>query len=442
MSSDTTPCGANGALTGSRSRGERSPCPVLPGVGVTGGPAGATAGLWPARRLVFVTDPHADPDALLGSLALAGTIRRLGPEPVAFELTGPGRAIRIVLGGDYLDKGPSDLGLLAALRQLRDLGADVVMLAGNHDLRALLALGELERPEGEAAVFLPRLGAKPVRLLREVYERHVAGGADPIPSRAEADERLLLARGWERAARERLVPSLGAVRVDAELASLRERHALTLETARAAGLSTPRLLAAARVARRLLLAPDGEHAWFARSLVAAHREGAMLYVHAGVDDLSAGLLADEGIAGVARRFRAEWSVDPVGLYHGPIGSLLRTKYRPRDGAFTLAGGRRLRRAGVRVVIHGHRSHPGCQQLRLRHGLLHVEADTTLDSPTRARRGLPGTGASAVLVEPGGAVLGVSSDVSGPVRLVDARQLGIGRSAGGLRGAAEGSGRPP
>ena len=124
--------------------------------------------------MVFISDPHADAEAFEASLIAAGVIERDGASLCDYELTRFGRKAEIIIGGDCLDKGPSNLDLCAACASLQ-LKADVTLLAGNHDLRLLMGLLVLEREAdtGSQHLFV-RMGRKVIPLFREVFDQYLA----------------------------------------------------------------------------------------------------------------------------------------------------------------------------------------------------------------------------------------------------------------------------
>jgi len=93
---------------------------------------------WPRRRVFFFSDLHADADAFIASLIASGGVSKTGAQDDALKLTKAGRRGLFVIGGDCFDKGPSNLRLLRVLRILRERGARMKILAGNHDVRMLL----------------------------------------------------------------------------------------------------------------------------------------------------------------------------------------------------------------------------------------------------------------------------------------------------------------
>jgi hypothetical protein len=81
------------------------------------------------RKTYFFSDLHADKQALLNSLKYCD-------DPSALYL----------IGGDYLDKGPSNLELLSEIKKLSNQ-VEVKLLAGNHDLRMLMVLQNWENQD-------------------------------------------------------------------------------------------------------------------------------------------------------------------------------------------------------------------------------------------------------------------------------------------------------
>jgi uncharacterized Zn-binding protein involved in type VI secretion len=149
-------------------------------------------------------------------------------------------------------------------------------------------------------------------------------------------------------------------------------------------------------------------------------------VHAGVDDVTAEIVAGSGTEGLNERFSRMMEEDPIGLYYGPLGSAFRTKYRETDHPFTADGGAVLRAAGIHAVVHGHRRLTGGQRLVERAGLLHLECDCSLDASTRAALGLRREGVAATVFRPEGSVVLISADHA-ETRRLGAADLG-GRAA--------------
>ncbi len=78
------------------------------------------------RKTYFFTDLHADRDAFVKSLQYCDDEDAL-----------------YLIGGDCLDKGPSNLKLLSEIKKLSER-VEVKLLAGNHDLRMLMVLQNWE----------------------------------------------------------------------------------------------------------------------------------------------------------------------------------------------------------------------------------------------------------------------------------------------------------
>jgi broad specificity phosphatase PhoE len=128
------------------------------------------AWVWPSRLILFFCDIHADTDAFLLSLLASGGVERTGSADNDFQLTKRGRHACFIIGGDCFDKGPENLRLLRCLKHLLDLGADVTILAGNHDLRTYLGLAYAGRRETKLQHLFVRMGKKTMPLFLEIRE--------------------------------------------------------------------------------------------------------------------------------------------------------------------------------------------------------------------------------------------------------------------------------
>jgi hypothetical protein len=98
---------------------------------------------WPKQRIVVITDPHADAESFVASLISSGGVVKTGASLCDFKLTKVGKKSTFIIGGDCLDKGPSNLELLTSIRHLMDLNAKVKLLAGNHDMRLFMGIHAL-----------------------------------------------------------------------------------------------------------------------------------------------------------------------------------------------------------------------------------------------------------------------------------------------------------
>jgi DNA repair exonuclease len=134
---------------------------------------------WPKKPIFFLSDPHADAEAFLASLLATGGIKP-PKQHDKIKLTRLGQRAHFVIGGDCLDKGPSNLRLLESIRALYRAGAKVTLIAGNHDMRLLMGLRALE---GQRSVLTEhlfvRMGKKVVPLIAEVFTRYVAPNPRP-----------------------------------------------------------------------------------------------------------------------------------------------------------------------------------------------------------------------------------------------------------------------
>jgi len=367
---------------------------------------------WPDRPLIFISDLHADAESLLRSLVAARAIIRTGTGLTEFNLTPYGRSCQIIIGGDCLDKGPSNLDLLDSLAFLRKSGADVVLLAGNHDLRLFLGLEALivKRSSLNAHMFV-RMGKKVMPLLKEVFVRHVDADTamGNLPGEKDCLRLMVPGKKWTKQFPKAAAGYMNEAAIKKEMQRLKKKTDKFADHANEVGLTLRQLYAAALKCRELFVAPHGRYAWFFNGLKAAHQSGSLLFVHAGIDDQMAQQISKNGVDHVNRRFRKESRKDPFVFYSGTVANLMRTKYRDVDHPLTEAGVEELHLAGIKLLVQGHVNQHSGQELRSKHGLLHLEADITLDRHSRSSEGLDGIGTGATIISPDGNILGISRD---------------------------------
>lgn len=366
---------------------------------------------WPDRRVCFLCDLHADAEAFLRSLEAAGGILRTGARDCDYSVTPAGFQAIYIIGGDCLDKGPSNLRLLRAIALFRQRGAQVILLAGNHDIRTLVGLLSMGSPHVLHEHLFARMGVKTLQLLREVYDEKVAPVSrsfnflDDETARRELFPSEQWYESFPQQARGRVVEE----RLATEPHRIREKVCDIESRCREWGWSLKHLHAAAQATVRTLCEEQGEFAWFFGTMQLAHRTGSFLFIHAGLDDSMAQMLSHQGVAGLNRRFRQLLCSDRFELYHGPIGNCLRTKYRETDFPFSLEGQEVARNAGIFAIVHGHRNTCEGQRILLRGNMLHVECDASVDENTRRLEGLTGKGGGVTIVDPEARMLGVSAD---------------------------------
>ncbi|HLT35178.1 MAG TPA: metallophosphoesterase [Enhygromyxa sp.] len=365
--------------------------------------------VWPNRLMYFFSDIHADADAWRRSLIASGGVRWTGPGDDAYELTTEGEQATFVIAGDCFDKGPSNLRLLRAIRTLIDKGGQVEILAGNHDLRTLVGLAYLGRDEPRLAHLFVRMGKKTMPLFQEIRREYLTPDDRSALSEAELRELLFPREAWfqqfPRVARG-LVPDK---KIGKELARIREKMIELPRKCEQLGMGLAHIHRAAEKARELFLSPDGEFHWFFERMDVARRWGSFLLVHAGVDDVTARLLAEHNVSGVNTWFHRLLADDPFELYHGPVGNMFRTKYREIDHSFTELGVESMYEAGLYGIVHGHRNILRGQRVLMREGLLNFECDASVDCNTRKLEGLRGPGGAVVVFRPDAVALGISAD---------------------------------
>lgn len=366
---------------------------------------------WSGRPVYFFCDIHADTDAFFLSLVASGGIHKTGPGDTDFELTEEGRSARFIIGGDCFDKGPNNLRLLEAIHQLQLKGADLVLLAGNHDIRTYLGIFYAESKDPLLDHLFVRMGKKTVPLLKEIFEMFIKGGKQEqlLLKDPSIYDLLLPGETWYKqfpeAARQWIRPE----KLAKELRRIQEKTVEFEERANSFNLDLYEVYAAVQKFRQMFFEPDGRYYWFFDNMKVAHREGSYLFVHAGVDDVVSEMIFDQGIERVNAEFRRLLGEDPFELYHGAIGNIFRTKYRTFDHDLTERGVEFLHRSGLYAIVHGHRNILQGQRLLIRAGMLNFECDASVDCNTRIVEGLHGPGGAVAIFQPDGHVLGISTD---------------------------------
>ncbi|EDM81574.1 hypothetical protein PPSIR1_21694 [Plesiocystis pacifica SIR-1] len=365
--------------------------------------------VWPNRTMYFFADIHADADAWRRSLIASGGVRWLGHADDAYELTREGKRALFVIAGDCFDKGPSNLRLLRAIKILIDKGADVEILAGNHDLRTLVGLAYMGRKEPRFAHLFVRMGKKTMPLFEELRREYLEPDDASELSEAELHELLFPDERWFAefpGEAEGLVPDK---KIAKELKRIREKMVELPQKCEELGLSLAHIHRAAEKARELFLHPGGEFHWFFERMDVARRWGSFLLAHAGVDDVTAKLMARDGVFGLNTWFHRLLADDPFELYHGSVGNTFRTKYREIDHPFTEAGVRDMYEAGIYGIVHGHKNIRRGHRVLMREGLLNFEADCSVDVNTRRVEDIGGLGYATMVFRPDGVALGISAD---------------------------------
>jgi hypothetical protein len=369
------------------------------------------AWVWPPRLLLFFCDIHADTDAFLLSLQASGGVERTGPGDRDYALTPRGRRALFIIGGDCFDKGPENLRLLSCLQHLIELGAEVNILAGNHDLRTYLGLFYAGRRETKLQHLFVRMGKKTMPLFREIWEAKLrAGEADvDLLDDAEVRRRLFPSESWYSDFRTEAAALIPPKKLLKEIQRIREKTNELEVTCNNLGMTLGEVYAALEHARHMFLSSEGAFGWYFERMNLALQQGSFLFVHAGVDDTVARVLKNGGVDALNAWYRRLVDADLFELYHGPLGNAFRTKYRDIDFPLTPQGVSDLHGAGIYAIVHGHRNILRGQRLTLRQGLLNFECDASVDCNTRRLEGLEGPGGASVIFEPGGRIRAISTD---------------------------------
>jgi len=366
---------------------------------------------WPKHPVYFITDIHADADALIASLVASGAVRKTGPADGDFHLTKAARHGRFVIGGDCFDKGPSNLRLLRTLKRLHKRGTNLRLLAGNHDIRVMLGMrsvGQYRNQSNEH--FFLRMGPKAVPLILEISGQclHKAD-LKHLPSNKRIRGLLYPSEQWSERFPGLAKDFLSSSNIEREMERIKKKVERFEQQCESSGLSMRQVYAATLQWQKMFLRSGGEFYWFYKRMRLFYRQGSFLFIHAGLDDKVAKMIKHKGVKHVNRQFRKQLQGNDLSFYHGPIANSIRTKYRAADHHLTHKGARFAHDSGIHVIIHGHRNVHHGQRIVLRKNLVNFQCDTTMDSGSRVREGLKGAGAGVTIIHPEKLVLGISSD---------------------------------
>jgi len=378
---------------------------------------------WPKRPLYFISDMHGDADAFIASLVASGAIIKTGPKDKDIKLTKEGRRGRFIIGGDCFDKGPSTLRLLRVIRLLVKKHNDLIILAGNHDIRMMQGIRSINMDaDPRTDHFFVRMGRKMVPFLKEISEQYLQDkdALSDVPSARECRRILYPPKSWFREFPIHAVWAMPEPTIKREIKKMRIKIQQFDEACKQAGLSIRMVYAAAKKWHELFLQPKGEYAWFYQHMRLCYRKGSFMFLHAGIDDRIADMLSHNSCKQLNSKFRELLYANPFDFYYGPVANIMRTKYRDIDMPLTRNGVKKIHKQGIRVLVHGHRNLLHGQRLMLRKGLLNVECDTTLDRNSRKKEGLKGQGAAVTIIHPQGYILGVSNDYP-HIKLFDLKQ---------------------
>lgn len=375
---------------------------------------------FPQQRVLFFCDLHADAEAFRRSLIACGAIACLSTDLLDFELTSSGREADIIIAGDIFDKGPSNLNVLEMLNQLRSQGANLKILAGNHDLRIWLTLNALAGADPEQIDYLATHLERAYLLVSEVLQR------TPILSPTPDLRGKKFKSAGKKASSKKIFRQLFFPEIDEETACctdtcgersfegrkswLMERWAEIETYYKDRGIEPADLHRGLVIAKQLVVDESGPYSWIFREMTLLTRYGSFLLAHGGADDELCEMIALRGLDAVNERFRELLvHAKPTDLTSGAFGNCTLTKYRPIDNSLTSTGVRRLHGEQIYAIVHGHDNQVGKQNIAYRQELLHFQCDASLNRCTRELQGLSGKGMAVVVFEPEGKLTALSNE---------------------------------
>ncbi|WP_373017670.1 metallophosphoesterase family protein [Thiomicrorhabdus sp.] len=366
---------------------------------------------FPDKDIYFFCDLHADAGAFLRSLQ-ASFLVTADSDLNQVQLTTQGQHAQIVIGGDCFDKGPSNLDLFDLIGLLREQQADLVLLAGNHDIRVyagLLALDFKNNPH--QSHFFTRMGRKTAALFAEIHQTYCLHLPEPQLSESQIIQQLFPNKEWFERFPEIAGAFMSEDKIKKEVKQIQFKQQDFLEACQKHGLNLPQVYQAVQKARELFIEDGGIYNWFFKELKLLHRSGSYLFCHAGLDDAIAHQLSQQPLERINRTFQKKLQQGELfEIYYSEFGNVFRTKYRDSDKPLTSQGTQILKKIGIYALVNGHRSHKNGQQLFIRNGILNFECDTQLNENCRKKNKISTLGYSSTIFYANGLVSAMSSDI--------------------------------
>lgn len=368
----------------------------------------------PDKPVYFITDMHADADAFLNSLKL-GSLVTEDSSLQQLTMTANAHNATIMIGGDIFDKGPSHLELLNLLTELKQKHSDLVILAGNHDLRIYAGLIALDHMNDlRQCHFFARMGRKTTAFFAEIYQ-HYCDPAEALSTpESWIENQLMPDEDWFELFPQYACHFMTDKQIKKELKQLRKKRIDFFQSWQEMGYNPNQLLSAVNKAKEIMLAPDGQYRWLFDELELIQQRGSFLYCHAGVDDIIAQRLQHESIAALNHEFKQLLKQGRIfQFYYSELGNIVRTKYRKKDSELSPFGAQVLHNLGIHSIVNGHRGHTNGQQMILRQQLITFECDTELNCNCRKKFGLPQSGASVTIFTTQAMVIALCSELEQP-----------------------------
>lgn len=362
--------------------------------------------VWPEQTLYFFSDLHGDRKAFLNSLLATKEVQF---KKGKFKLSSKAKQSVFLIGGDLFDKGPSNLELLDLLKDFIDSGAQVEIIAGNHDIRTFVGIHYLGHKTLKTSHLFTRMGGKSLTLFKEVFDRY----EDELPACPHTHEELLELmfpdEEWLKQFPEFAKGIIHPDKLQKETKRIREKIAEIQVMTEGLGLTMQELWSSIQKSREIFLQPGGDYHWVFEKLELARIYGSFIFVHGGLDDTILEDIFSRDPEDLRNWFHDQLKEDAFDVYHGAIGNCFRTKYRNYDLPLTSKGVKKLHERGIFAIVHGHLNQKYGQRLIYREDMLHFQCDCSLDQNTRAKEDIPHQGAAVTIFKPKGVCEAISSD---------------------------------
>ena len=362
--------------------------------------------VWPSQTIFFFSDLHGDKDAFKRSLLATKVVLS---NKDRLELTKEGKKAKFIIGGDLFDKGPSNLELLDFLKEFIKSGADVDLIAGNHDIRTFVGIHYMGVKSLKTSHLFTRVGGKSLTLFKEIYNRYEKELPNCPYSEDELKEILFPDEKWLQNFPNFAKNIIHPEKLEKETKRIREKILEIQEMAQKLELSLKDIWSCVIKAREIFLDKKGKYYWVFEKLELAKIYGSFLFVHGGIDDKILPDLFKRGPSDLKKWFHEKLRKDAFDLYHGEIGNCFRTKYRSYDNNLSQKGIKELHERGIFAIVHGHLNQRRGQRIVYRENLLHFQCDCSLDINTRKKENISNLGLAVTIFRSSGVCEAISSD---------------------------------
>ncbi|GEM_PF-2230926 len=328
------------------------------------------------KEVLAIGDVHGDAKAFVVSLKESGYVT-IDPA-VGIRLTEKGKGTILVQTGDIFDRGEDVLQILDQIKMLKSQGADIRLTIGNHELMALeaLTLDSLKTMDPHFMETLRDMSD----LNSELGLRLLTGGMHPDAKRFFH---------WYFQGGRDVLSAVGKKYFPGRKVDIADLI---------------------RKSQEIFLG-NGEYAETMRGMKAMTQIDDVLYVHAGIDDKWAKIIATEGVEGANQLLLDAFNKNDFRALNSTGTGEMAKAFWIRREELSAEAVAALQKRGIKAIVHGHdQIDAGVQIARESNGILVINNDVGM---SRAYNGHHG----GVTIDRAGNVVGFNGK-AGPAKLAE------------------------